>query len=237
MHSYEMHPTEDNRDYHFDDSILSDSPNDQSLIDSFDDYDSDDALFWMEQELLSDYDSDLRHPLYEDVDVSNNLSSDLLIDELVAGAADATALESHQISELLVSLEPTRLRYWLPRLRQKSWTGRSLLLFLQFRKVWDREEKWWEAAYWDRWIGVWRPVWNSNYLTLDDTYLLVQLRIHCNPMDIIEETWFEEWEGSSLFWKHGYFLSFAKYVVSRAAYPDKRKWLLYLNTIKRDLEC
>ena len=232
MCSYEMQPTEDGRGYNFDDLILAELSNDQSLADSFDDDD-----FWLDYDLISNFDSDLHQPRHETPGDSNTLTVELRIDELVASVEEVTEAELKQISEILASLESGQLRNWLPRLRQKSWSGHSLILFLKFRKIWDGKEKWWESAYWNPLLEVWYPVWSRYNLTLEDTYLLVQLRPHCNPANVIEETWFEEWEESQRLWKHGYFLSFAKYALSRAAYPDRGKWLLYLNTIKENLEC
>ena len=217
-------------DYDFSDLISS-----ESLMHSFDDDDSDDALFWLEQELLSDYDPDLHHPLYEDVDVSDNLTSELRINELAANAADATPLERRQISESLENLPPGQLRYWLPRLRRKSWTGRSLLLFLQFREVWDGKCEWWESTYWDHQIEVWYPVYNRNILTLDDTYLLIHNRIHCRPEKVIDAHWLEEWLDWRP-WQRGYFFSFASYAICRSKFSSQRECLLYLNEIQSDLE-
>lgn len=232
MHSYEMQPTEDGRDCDFDHLILAELSNDQSLADSFDDDD-----FWLEHDLISDFDPDLHQSRYETLGDSGVLTIELRIDELVASVVEATEVEHRQIFDMLASLEPEQLRSWLPRLRQKSWSGHSLLLFLKFRKIWDARREWWESTYWNPLLGVWYPLWSHYNLTLEDTYLLVQWRLHCNPANVIEETWFEEWEESQHLWQHGYFLSFAKYALSRAAYPDREQWLLYLNTIKQNLEC
>ena len=200
--------------YDFDNPILSESPEGQSLIDSFDDGDSDDATFWLEQELLSDYDPDLHHTLYEEEEVYDNLSAELRIDEFVARVADATDSECRQISDLLDNLETGRLRYWLPRLRRKPWTGHSLLLFLQFREVWDKKDAWWESTYWDKLMEVWYPVWNRGNLSLDDTYILIHNRIHCKPEAVIDNNWLEEWNSMHL-WLNGYF-SFASYAVFKS---------------------
>ena len=107
------------------------------------------------------------------------------------GVADATDSERRQISDLLDNLEFGRLRYWLPKLRQKSWTGRSLLLFLRFREVWDKKDEWWESTYWDKSMKVWYPVWNRGNLSLDDTYILIHNRIHCRPEAVIDSNWLE----------------------------------------------
>ncbi len=227
-----MQPTENDKDYDFDDPIPDELSIDRSLAESFDDDD-----FGLEYDLISDFDPDLHQPRYETLSDSDTLTVELRIDELVASVEEATEAERKQISDMLLNLGQGRLRFWIPSLGQWPWTGRSLLLFLEFRNVWDGKEKWWEATYWNRHIEVWHPVWSPYNLTLEDTYFLVQRRLHCNPANVIEETWFEEWEESQYLWKYGYFLSFAKYALSRAAYPNREQWLLYLNTIKRNLEC
>lgn len=232
MSSYEMQPTNDDMDYDFDDLLLAELSDDQSLADSFDE-----DAFWLEDELISDFHPDLHQPLHDALGDSDTMTIELRVDELVASAVEVTEAERRQISEMLTSLKTGQLRYWLPRLRQKSWSGHSLILFLKFRKIWDGKEKWWESVYWNPLLEVWYPVWSRYNLTLENIYLLVQLRPHCNPANVIEETWFEEWEESQRLWTHGYFLSFAKYALSRAEYPDREKWLLYLNTIKENLEC
>ena len=225
MSSYEMQPPEDGRD--FDDLIPTALTTDQSLADSFDDDD-----FQFEYDLISDFDPDLHQSRYEAPSDYDALTVELRIDELIAGVDDVAESERSQIFEMLVSLESGQLRYWLPRLWQKSWSSQSLLLFLEFKKIWDGKEEWWEATYWDRHMEVWRPVWSRYTLTLEDTYLLVQRRLHCAPGSVIEEIWFEEWEETKNLWQYGYFLSFAKFAVSRAAYQNKREWIQYLNTIK-----
>ncbi len=78
MCSYEMQPTEDGRDYNFDDLILAELSNDQSLADSFDDDD-----FWLEYDLISDFESDLHQPRHETPGDSDTLTVELRIDELV----------------------------------------------------------------------------------------------------------------------------------------------------------
>ena len=232
MCSYKDAANRDGKDYDFDDLILTELSNDQSLADSFDDDD-----FWLEYDLISDFDPDLHQPRYETPGDSDTLTVELRIDELVASVEEVAEAERRQIFEVLASLDSGQLRYWLPRLQQKSWSSHSLLLFLEFRKIWDGKREWWESTYWDRRLEVWYPLWNRSNLTLEETYILVQRRLHCNASDVIEETWFEEWERSPHLWKHGYFLSFAKYALSRAAYPDRKKWLLYLSTIEQNLEC
>ena len=214
--------------------ISSGLPEDQLLMDSFDD-DPDDAMFWLEQDLLSDFDPDLRRPLYDDGDASNDLTSELRINELVSNAVNATALERRQISEFLEHLEPGRLRYWLPRLRRKSWTGRSLLLFLRFREVWARKDAWWESTYWDTTIEVWYPVWNRANLTLESTYLLIHNRIDCQPEKVIDDNWIEEWLNLRS-WERGYCYSFASYAVWRSGFSSQRECLLHLNQIQPNLE-
>ena len=102
-----------------------------------------------EPEPQEEYDPNLSEPLYAPDNGVTDLSRKLEIDELVDRMSDADDTQRGRITELLSELSSGQLRRWLPWLRNQDWTGHSLLIFLEFRNLWDNNCQWWEWTYWD----------------------------------------------------------------------------------------
>ena len=189
-------------------------------------------------EPLAEYDSGLSEPQYTPDHNVSDLSRRLKIDQLVAHIADATIPQRTKISDLLNDFSDARLRQWLQWLHNQDWTGHSLLLFLEFRSLWDVNNQWWESSYWDEALHCWYPVFNRGNLTLDASYDLIRQRLHCQAGDVIGKTWLEEWDFFNL-WKSG-FQSFASFVLFRARFGDTAEWRselgLYVNDSYEDDE-
>ena len=183
---------------------------------------------WDEPEPQEEYDSQLSEPTYSsnsDEDASD-LSRKLKIGELIA-SVDATDTQRTRIAQLLDGFSSGRLRYWLSWMRKQGWTGRSLLLFLEFRGFWDTNPKWWEYSLWNEPLNCWYVYQSSSCLTLDMTYSLIQSRLHCRPHHVIDEAWFEDWDYFAL-WRRE-FSSFALFVLYRAGLQDDEDWQNGLN--------
>ena len=177
-----------------------------------------------EPEPLREFDPDSREPLYVAYSTITSLSIDLKIDELVARVSDASDAERQGITELLSEITVGRLRTWLTWMRDKAWTGASLLSFLEFRvNHWEASPQWWEGAFWsprlDRW---WWTQSTPNTLSLEATYMLFQARSDLPPDEVIDDTWLNDWEDFGV-WRSG-FSSFAAFAVFRAALRDDEDW-------------
>ena len=141
---------------------------------------------------------------------------------MVASIDEIDKAQRQEITDLLLEFRPTRLRRWLSWLKEKQWTGRSLLLFLEFRAYWDEHSQLWEASFWDSRLSIWRPTWTSYNLTRDNQYDLIQYRINHTPDEIIDKAWFTEWESLAL-WKYG-FEAFAAFALFRAGLKKNEDW-------------
>ena len=161
-----------------------------------------------------EFDPDLKEVLYPKEGLTG-LFQKLKIDEFISGVDQINEIQFEEISVLLADFGAARLRRWMPWLRTKAWSGHSLLLFLEFRNLWDSNPVWWE--YWYRGVNS-----NRNSLSLDATYALVQQRLDCKFSEVIDEAWFRDWENLEL-WKRG-FPSFASFVLFRAALGADEDW-------------
>ena len=190
----------------------------------FDDINNIDETVWDEPEPFAEYDSELSEDLYiPDNDVSDR-SGKIKIDEFISGVPKLTHAQQEQVTELLETLSIGRLRSWLPWLREKDWTGHSLLLFLEFRlNQWEENPQWWESSFWNARIDHWWAYSTSGALSLDGALTLVQARLHCSPDEIVDELWLEEWDDYAV-WKRG-FQSFASFAIFRAGLLDGENWL------------
>ena len=175
-----------------------------------------------EPEPLAEYDSDLSETLYElDSDVSN-LTLRLRVNEFIAGVEHAKDTHRNEIIEALNELSSRRLSHLLRWMEQKKWTGNSLLLFLRFRAEWDDNPDWWEYIVWNPGFdSLWRYS-NPGVLSRDACYELIHSRLHCEPDEVIDESWYEDWDYLVL-WKHG-FPSFASFALFRAGLNDNEDW-------------
>ena len=177
-------------------------------------------------EPLAEYDSDLADPLYDSDGDIDNLSVKLRLDELIASLRYSTTDEQNQISEILSELSPRKLSNSLRWLNDQDWTGASLLLFLQFRELWNETPQWWEYSTWSHWLDRWWMYSNRNVLSRDACCDLIQHRLHCQPEDVIDEVWFRDWDDFQL-WKYGFF-SFASFAVFRASLTEGEDWKIHL---------
>ena len=190
----------------------------------FDDIDDLNETVWDEPEPFAEYDSELSEDLYIPDDDVSNRSRNIKIDEFVARVADLTHAQQGQVTELLETLSLGRLSSWLPWLREKDWTGHSLLLFLEFRLIqWEENPQWWESSFWNARLDHWWAYSNSSTLSLEGAFTLVQSRLHCSPDGVLDEIWFNDWDDYTV-WKRG-FPSFAAFAIFRAGLLDGENWL------------
>ena len=188
-----------------------------------------------EPEPLAEYDEDLSEPVYvSDVDEVDFRA--VRIDKFIANVDEISSEQRTKIEELLGDLSQSRLGRWLPWLQRHSWTGHSLLLFLEFRfDYWEQTSQWWECSFWSwrisRW---WWPEPNPGALNLDATYSLVQARLHFPADEVIDEAWLAEWVDFEM-WKRG-FPSFAGFALFRAEIADREDWQDSLNAYETNAQ-
>ena len=177
-----------------------------------------------EPEPRAEYDSALAQPLYNLDDDTDFPWARIRVDEWLAGLKLDNDIQREGISGLLLELSDARLRHMLPWLRSKKWTGRNLLLFLEFRRHWESEsqKRWWESRYWSFGEDQWLSVWNLNSLSRDNLLELVLRRFDCTVGEVIDESWFKDWDRLGL-WKHE-FPVFGHFAMFRAETRDEN-WL------------
>ena len=140
-----------------------------------------------EPEPLAEYDSDLVEALYYADEDTEIRPIDLRLDELVSGIGYATAAERDQIYGLLSEFSSKRLSNWLTWLHDQEWTGKSLLLFLEFRDLWADTPQWWEYSVWSDWLNRWWTYSSPNVMSRDAAYEVIQQRLEYQADEIIEE--------------------------------------------------
>ena len=180
-----------------------------------------------EPEPLAEYDSELAEALYYTSEDTEIRPIDLRLDELISSIECATETQRNQIYALLSKFSSKRLSNWLKWLHDQEWIGQSLLLFLEFRDLWADTPQWWEYSVWSHWLDRWWFYSNPSVLSRDAAYEVIQQRLHCQPDEIIEESWFRDWDDLAL-WRHG-FTSFASFVVFRAGLNAGEDWMSYLS--------
>ena len=203
-------------------------PNDISsaLIDTLDDFEGV-VAYQVEPEPIAEYDSELGQPLYGLDDDITDLSRKIKISEWVASIGHTTATLFQEIVRLLEGFSIAHLRSWLPWLRKQDWTGQSLLLFLKFHLYWEANPHWWEASFWDRRLGCYRPTWSRYSLSRDDQFDLVKRRLDYSPAEVIDKAWFEDWEHLAL-WEYGY-PSFADFALFRSILKNGEDWRSFID--------
>ena len=169
-------------------------------------------------EPLAEYDGKLADPLYKSEIDDGNLIRNLGIDEIIASAKDATDEQRDRIAKALYEYSPRKLSNLLRWLKGKAWTGHALLLFLEFRVLWNENPHWKESYFWSEQSRDWCLSPRPAVLRRNDCYLLVNARLHCSPDEVIDEEWFEDWDRFTL-WEYG-FLSFASFALFRAQHED-----------------
>ena len=161
----------------------------------------------------------LRDEKYPADDSINNLTLDLKLDHILAtlGLDDPELDACRQILKS-DSYGVQRLRRFLPWLAEQEWPPGRLLLFLEFRRTWECSHNvhWWEWHYRSY------PLFDFHTLSWSATYDLIGHRSHCRPDQVIEESWFLEWEEFEV-WRHG-IMSFAAFAVLRSSIRTGDCW-------------
>lgn len=164
--------------------------------------------------------SELRDALYPPDDSINDLTLNLKLDDILVAKLGLKDPELDACRQILKSdsYGVPRLRHLLPWLAQQQWPPGRLLLFLEFRRTWEcsNNVRWWERHY-----GSY-PTYDYHTLSWSATYDLVGYRSHCRPEDVIEESWFLEWEEFEV-WRHGV-MSFAAFAVLRSSIRTGDCW-------------
>lgn len=182
----------------------------------------DDSEFLDEPEPFAEYDGELAVPLYESTEEFGVSGLDIRLDQFILSVRLSESEQLERVRSILASFSSTRLYNWLQWLETKEWNSQDLLLFLQFRELWDKSPDWWERWTWLRRRGPRTTHTNASVLNRDSTYDLVQHRLEYEPDEIIDDTWFDEWDYYSM-WKHGFY-SFASFVMFRAQIEDGEDW-------------
>lgn len=175
-----------------------------------------------EPEPFAEYDSELADPLYEPVDEYEINGLELRLDQFMTSVRLSESQQLEEIRSILSNFSSARLSNWLPWLESKEWNSHNLLLFLEFRELWDSNPDWWERWIWVRRLGPRTTHTNASVLNRDSTYDLIQHRLKCAPDEIIDLTWFDEWDYYAM-WKHGFY-SFAAFAMFRAQVKDDEDW-------------
>ena len=220
------------------DSEADQEPSDSGIWDDENIYSDEDFEYgydvYDEPEPLAEYDEDLSEPVYvsdaDDADIRIAIG----IDEFIASVSDVSGVQRNRIARLLDDLGQTRLRRWLPWLHRNSWTGHTLLLFLEFHSIWENSSPWWECRFWWQWYDGWWSHYNKASLSLDRMRDLVHLRLHCSAEEVIAEAWFTDWEDFEV-WKRG-FPFFAGFALFRAELAEGEDWQDSLSTYETDAQ-
>ena len=181
---------------------------------------------WDEPEPMVDAASDLSESLYPPDNSITDLSLDLKLGELFLRVEPLDDEQRVHCLELLKDYRLGRLRCLLPWLRDQTWDGAQLRLFLEFRKCWEANAHWWEAFLWSGREQCWMPTYQSGTLTLHHSRALVSRRSQCAASDVIDNDWFRDWESCAP-WELGV-RSFAGFALFRAGIPPKEGWRNYL---------
>ena len=185
-----------------------------------------------EPEPESEFISDLSQSLHtSDIGIAN-LFLTLELDGFLATVKDMTDLQRNSIEEKIGSFTARKRANWLQWMSRKEWTGKSLLLYLRFYDLWGKTPIWWEYFFFSATSGVLRPYYNPGVLSRDKCYALVHLRLEHRIENIIDESWVEDWEDSTLW---GYeFDSFASFAIFRAGIPQGEDWRFYIGLGSRN---
>ena len=165
---------------------------------------------------------DLSRELHVPDDGIRNLPQALKLDEFLAYVGEMTDCQRYRIEETLLSFSAQRRANWLRWMQSKEWTGKSLLLFMQFHDLWNNTPMWWECVYFSASFGVWESHYNSAALTREKCYDLVFLRSDHRLEKIIDAAWLEDWDYLDLS-RYG-FNSFASFAVFRANVRPGEDW-------------
>ena len=175
-----------------------------------------------EPEPVAEYEDELSEALYEsDVDAAD-VQRLVAIDEFMNRVEGVTPEQRGEVDELLSELSKRRMFNLLTWMESKAWTGNSLILFLEFRALWEQSSHWWECTFWSSRINHWWTYWNASTLSRDGCYELIQSRLDCDVDEVIDRGWFRDWEELEV-WKRG-LSSFAAFAVFRAGLREGDDW-------------
>ena len=165
----------------------------------------------------------LRDDLYPPDEEIDDLTLELKLAGLFARLGLENQAERKACRQLLKSYDIRRIRRLLPWLDAQQWAAGRLLLFLEFRSIWESScnVRWWES-----WLYRSHPIFDYHILSWKATYELVRCRSHCRPTEVIDEAWFRDWEDFEI-WHHG-IMSFASFAVLRSQIPDGECWRPYV---------
>ena len=197
----------------------SDAPDDEFQGD----YDADpDPELYDEPVPFAEYDPDLSEEIYSTVESIDLTDVEIRLDMFLSPLS-LSEEEDKRIRNYLTDFSRARLSNWLPWLNSKEWTGKTLLLFIQFHAYWESNPEWWERRWHFKRYG-WHPTKSpmSNVLSRDDAYLIVHFRIEFPSYEMIDPLWFDEWDYHSL-WRYGFY-SFAQFAKFRATLNEDEDW-------------
>ena len=203
-----------------------------------DPWSEEDVPKWAEPDPTADASSDLNEELYPPDNTVTDLTRELKIGEFLTRVVPCTERQRMRCHELLSAATVGRLRRLIPWLRERAWCGAKLELYLEFRTYWELpiNLRWWETFHWNYREGAWIPRYTQTTLTFHHASELVEVRGHCAPADVIDRSWFEDWENYAA-WEAGV-QSFASFAVFRAGVPNGQDWrdLLFPRDQRRALE-
>ena len=184
---------------------------------------------WEEPDPTANPISGLSESLYPPDNSITDISKELKIGELLAFVLPCTRMQHARCHELLSDCSVRRLRCLIPWLRNHSWCGDKLQLFLEFCILWEfpGNAHLWEFFYWDHFYQEWMPNYSKTTLTLDYARELVENRAGHVVTEVIEGNWLDDWDNCAA-WEHG-IQSFANFAVFRSGIPDDVRWREYLD--------
>lgn len=220
-----------------DDATLGDDPDDDDWgLGELDDtdpasawktlYDTDDnEVIEDEPEPIAEYDSELSDPLHELDEATTDLTIAIKVNEWLSTVEEMDEDQRQEITDILLDFKIERLRSWLPWLREKTWTGYTLLLFLQFRAYYDENPELWKRLKWNSKAKTWKWVEDHYSLSRDDSYLLMERKEHFGRDEIVAIEWCEDYDclDAQVLREQG-FLSLADFAVYRSQFHIGEDW-------------
>ena len=165
----------------------------------------------------------LRDDLYPPDKTIDNITLELKLADLFARLGLEDQAERQACRRLLKSYGTRRIRRLLPWLGTQQWPAGRLLLFLEFRSIWESSCN---VRWWENWLYRFHPIFDYRILSWKATYELVCYRSRCRPTEVIDEAWFRDWEDFEI-WHHG-IMSFASFAVLRSQIAEGECWRHYV---------
>ena len=204
------------------DFALGDYFEDSVRLDAHDD----DGAIFDEPEPQAEFDPELAEPLYESEGVIANMVHLLDLDAILAEIEPLSEGQRIQIVQILSEFSARKLASTLDWMSRKSWTGQSLLRYLEFRDLWENNAQWWGYYRWSCELESWWELSNRYCLSRDGCYYLAQTRCQFDIDEIIDESWLDDWNGVAA-WRFEFY-SFASFAIFRAGLREDEDWRAYL---------